>query len=359
MHHTISYANLLDGLTIDVAQPASVAADTDALWVAQGSNTMLRQTFAAVWSWLVGKMPTYRLPVVEITHDTSLDATIHNGRILVCSQPVTLTPLLLNLGSGFFCDVINLSSAGVTFGAGIVASSGASSLPAGQAAALRSVSYSGGNVVFALVAGAATGSASTSPPALPGQVTGLSAGNPTTNSIALTWSAPGPGGSVSSYTVQYRASGATAWSVFATSLATTGETVTGLAAGTSYDFQVYAMNAAGSGVASAIASASTTSASAGAVTSITWNMVPSGSFARGAGSIGVNVHVNPANAPVQFGFSTSSSTPPASWTVGTFVNTDLWGAYVSTPATAGTWYAWVEGTDGSRPTVYSTAFTVT
>jgi len=41
------------------------------------------------------------------------------------------------------------------------------------------------------------------------------------------------------------------------------------------------------------------------------------------------------------------------------VNTDLWGAYVSTPATAGTWYAWVEGTDGSRPTVYSTAFTVT
>ena len=43
----------------------------------------------------------------------------------------------------------------------------------------------------------------------------------------------------------------------------------------------------------------------------------------------------------------------------TFVNTDLWGAYVSTPATAGTWYAWVEGTDGSRPTVYSTAFTVT
>jgi prolipoprotein diacylglyceryltransferase len=42
-----------------------------------------------------------------------------------------------------------------------------------------------------------------------------------------------------------------------------------------------------------------------------------------------------------------------------FVNTDLWGAYVSTPASAGTWYAWVEGTDGSKPTVYPTPFTVT
>ena len=31
-----------------------------------------------------------------------------------------------------------------------------------------------------------------------------------------------------------------------------------------------------------------------------------------------------------------------------YVNTDLWGAYVSTPAAAGIWYAWVEGTDGSH-----------
>jgi len=41
------------------------------------------------------------------------------------------------------------------------------------------------------------------------------------------------------------------------------------------------------------------------------------------------------------------------------VNSDLWGAYVATPAIAGVWYAWVEGTDGSAPTVYSTPFTVT
>jgi hypothetical protein len=41
------------------------------------------------------------------------------------------------------------------------------------------------------------------------------------------------------------------------------------------------------------------------------------------------------------------------------VNSDLWGAYVSTPAFAGTWYAWGEGMDGSSPSVYPTPFTVT
>ena len=41
------------------------------------------------------------------------------------------------------------------------------------------------------------------------------------------------------------------------------------------------------------------------------------------------------------------------------VNSDLWGQYVATPAIAGSWYGWAEGTDGSTPTVYATPFTVT
>ena len=99
---TISYANLLDGLTIDQAQPAANTTDSDTLWVAQGNSTMLRQTFAAIWSWLMAKQPSYKLPVVEITSNTTLDGTVHNGRILICSQPVTLTPAQLNMGSGFY-----------------------------------------------------------------------------------------------------------------------------------------------------------------------------------------------------------------------------------------------------------------
>jgi len=40
------------------------------------------------------------------------------------------------------------------------------------------------------------------------------------------------------------------------------------------------------------------------------------------------------------------------------VNTDLWGQYIDTPSTAGTYYMWAEGTDGSAVTVYSTPFVV-
>ena len=353
--HTISYQNFLDGLTIDLAQPAVPASDSDTFWVAQGSSTMLRQTFAAIWSWLTPKLPSYKLSIVEITTNTTLDGTVHNGRILVCSQPVTLSPAPLNMGSGFYCDVLNLSSDVVTFAAGITTSSGVPTLPSGQSAALRVASYSGGTVVYATMTGGTGGG---SAPAVPGQVTNLSTSNTTTSSITLTWQAPASGGAVSNYTVQYRITGTTTWSTFITTLTTTSDTVTGLLASTSYDFQVYGVNGGGAGPPSAVASAKTT-AVAGSVTGVTWNMWPSGSYTHGAGSIGVNAHITPGTAAVQFGFSTSATVPPASWTVATYVNTDLWGAYVSTPASPGTWYAWVEGTDGSDPTVYPTPFTVT
>ena len=42
----------------------------------------------------------------------------------------------------------------------------------------------------------------------------------------------------------------------------------------------------------------------------------------------------------------------------TYVNSDLWGAYVPTPTTSGNWYMWVEGTDGSAQSVYATPFVV-
>jgi hypothetical protein len=95
------------------------------------------------------------------------------------------------------------------------------------------------------------------------------------------------------------------------------------------------------------------------VASITWNIVPSGTYTHGSGAIPVNAHVSPSTAAVQFGFSLSATTPPTGWTLANYVNTDLWGAYVNTPSTAGTYYAWAEGTDGSSPKVYSTGFTVT
>ncbi len=80
---------------------------------------MARQTFAAIWVWIAGNLPTYKAPVVEINVNTSLNTTIHNGRLLICSQPVTLTPLISNMGSGFRCTVINASAGNVTWGPGL------------------------------------------------------------------------------------------------------------------------------------------------------------------------------------------------------------------------------------------------
>ena len=352
--HAITYANLLDGLTIDVAQPASPAGDADSLWVAQGSSTMLRQSFAAVWAWLAAKLPTYHLPVVELTTNTTLDGTVHNGRVLVCSQPITLTPALINMGSGFFCDVINASSGSVTFAAGITTSSGTPMLTSGQVASLRAATYSAGTLIFASMPGSGGGA----PLNPPGQVTGVTASSQTTSSISLTWLAAPSGGTGATYTILYRLNGTTTWIASATSIAVTAAAVSGLLASTPYDFQVVCVNAAGSGPASVVLTAST-AATATSVTSISWNMVPSGSYTRGSGSIGVNVLVSPSASPVQFGFSTSTDMLPTTWTTAINVNSNLWGQYVPTPAAPGTWYVWAEGTDGSHPTIYPTSFPVT
>ena len=151
--NSITSQKFLNGLTIDDAQAAVATSDSDTTWVAQGSDTMVCQTFSAIWSWIISNQPSYKYPVVEITINTALDGTVHNGRILVCSQPIILTPVFANMGSGFACSVINLSGANVTFGAGIVSSSGISILPTGLSCTMRGLTYSGGNIIYASISG--------------------------------------------------------------------------------------------------------------------------------------------------------------------------------------------------------------
>jgi hypothetical protein len=180
----------------------------------------------------------------------------------------------------------------------------------------------------------------------------------TTSSMVCSWTAPFVGGSGLVYGVQYRLTGQSTWNTAASNLAATTVVVSNLASGSSYDFQVTATTSSGSGPPSIVSTALTPQI-VGLVTSITWALVPTGSFVHGTSSIGVNAHVNPATAPLQFAFSTSQIVPPTSWLAGVHVNSDLWGQYVPTPTTAGSWYAWAEGTDGSCPTAYATPFTVT
>jgi hypothetical protein len=250
--HAIAYQNFVDGQTIDAASIAAPASDMDAFWVGQGSSTMVAQTFAAVWTWIKAKLPSYRRPVLEITINTTLDGTIHNGAILVCSQPVTLTPAFVNMGSGFTCSVVNVSGGNVTFATGITTSSGSPILAASQAAELRAFSYAGGNAVFAGIAAGV-------PVQPPGQVTSLAVGVTMPSSVALSWQAPGTGGAPTGYTVNYRVTAVggawTAQGAIGTSLS-----VIGLAAATQYDFQVVATNAAGNGVASPLVTGTTQAA---------------------------------------------------------------------------------------------------
>ena len=443
--YAISYAALLDGQTIDMAQAAAPSQDSDQFWLAQGSSMMVRQDLSALWVWIASKLPGFNRPVIELSTSTTLDTTVHNGRILICSQPISLQAAGINLGSGFVCDVINLSNGPVTLVGPVITPSGEAGIPPEQMATIRCVGYSGGTVIYASisnlgaassppaqvgglaainstqssvtlswspVAGASsyvveyrtqgatdwivacsglagttysvsgllpsttyefgllavnsagssaalatTTAATPAPLAIPGQVVGLTAAAITANSVSLTWSQPTTGGPVTSYTVQVRISGGGSWTTGGSGIGGTQYTVAGLVPNMAYDFQVLATNAAGSGPASAIATVSTVQA-AGTVTAIAWNVVPSGPYAHGVGTVGVNAHVTPSTATVRFGFSTSASVLPTTWVAATYVNTDLWGAYVPTPPTAGTWFAWVSGTDGSCPTAYATGFTV-
>jgi hypothetical protein len=191
----------------------------------------------------------------------------------------------------------------------------------------------------------------------PPQVTGLSATPTSSSAVQLTWSAQAGAGAATSFTIQYRTTGSSTWTGSVAAISGSSTAITGLQALTSYDFSVFGVNASGSGVVSLVVTAITQAASQ-SVASITWNLLPIGTYTHSVGAIGVNAHVAPEASPVQFGVSQSATVPPASWTAGVLINTDLWGAYVPTPAMPGSWYVWGEGLDGSASTVSSSTFLV-
>jgi hypothetical protein len=368
--HTISYANLLDGLTIDNAQPAAPATDTDTLWVAQTSSTMLRQTFAAIWAWLVNKLPSYKRPVIEISSDTTLDGTIHNGRLLICSQPITLTPIALNMGNGFHCDVLNLSGADVTFGTGILTSSGSARLPSSQTATISVATYSGGTVVFASMSSTATQTASTQ---AAGQVTGLAATNPTASTIDLAWTPPDSGGAVASYSVRWSPAGVNTWTQL-DNISGTSTTISGLTASTAYDFQVRATNAGGSSAWTTSRTASTTSGGNYSLSNVNHNPADGSTFTINQSGIiaqisddsasGDGSHTAPASVAFYWSNSktivpTAGAQPCLQWSNG---GHNLWVQYINAPGTAGNYYLWAvakaSGGAVAATYVWPSAFTV-
>lgn len=101
----------------------------------------------------------------------------------------------------------------------------------------------------------ASNSATPTAPPPPGQVTGLEATG-FNKQVLLGWDAPGSGGSVTDYLIEYKLSSAGSWSTFADGTSTTKKAiVTGLTNGSAYDFRVSAVNSQGSGTPSATDSA--------------------------------------------------------------------------------------------------------
>src|SRR6185437_9092256 len=162
-----------------------------------------------------------------------------------------ISVITANMGSGFYCDLINLSSGNVFFSAGIQTSSGASTLQVGQAAIVRCVTYSGGTVVHVATGGGATVAT------VPGSPTGLTTSSVAATTVTLVWSAPTAGGAASAYNVEYRVTGTSTWTMAIQGASTTTYQVTGLAPSTTYDFRVTATNPSGLGPASAVVTAAT------------------------------------------------------------------------------------------------------
>lgn len=101
----------------------------------------------------------------------------------------------------------------------------------------------------------------------PGQVTNLVASNQTNSSVDLVWSAPTTGTGTPVYQVQYKLASAGSFTNFGSPVATTGLTVTGLQAGQTYNFDVFATNNFGNGIASSVVTTSTT----GSASLVTWS----------------------------------------------------------------------------------------
>ena len=238
--HGITYQAFLDGLTIDLADVAAQATDTDTFWVSQTTNAMKRQSLSAIWNWVMGKLPLWKRSTLELTINTTLDPTSHNNAILVCSAPVIISGSAGILGSGFSCEVVNASSGNVLVGSDIISSNGTGIVSPNQCASLYCVSYSTGAAIFASITSSAT---AVSPP---GQISSVSLDQATATSAIISWTVPPQDGLPVSYQLGFRVTGSTVWSMAGT---TSGQTmtITGLQPSTSYDIIVTPSNIGGAG----------------------------------------------------------------------------------------------------------------
>ena len=325
------YSQFIGGQTINQLPAAAPAADSDELLVAQGSTTLSVQGFGAVWTYMQNKLPTYQSGVVELTANTVLDASNHNGRILVASSPLTLTANFNNMGPGFSCTLINLAVGSITMSTGITSGSGTTTLPPGASTTLVGISYSGGSLVWwsGVVpnAPALTVGSIAAPP--PGTAFNLSGGVFNDAPTAL----------------DYSTNGGVTWIPAVSPVITASAfsfTIFGLAAGT-YSIRVRDhTNIAIIGVSNSFTVIPPSVAITPPATVVTLNAL-----------LNLSGTVSPGNSAVRVGMSPSNTIAPTVWINATVTNS-TWTASV-TPSTASTFYIWAQQSSATTVQAISSA----
>ena len=154
----ITLQNMLNGETIDLLVASGAASDTDTFMTGQGgSNVLTRQTLAGLWSWIVTHLPGYKVPVLEITANLTVDATYNGKIVVVTGAGVVISPNFSLMGSGFECEIVTSGVGTVVWGSGVTATNGASGMPVSSYSKLLAFTSSAGSVVMASV-GVASGS---------------------------------------------------------------------------------------------------------------------------------------------------------------------------------------------------------
>ncbi len=330
----IPYGQLVGGQTINQLPAAAPAADSDMLLVAQGGSSLNVQSFGAIWTYLQAKIPSLKTNVVELTNNTVLDGSAHNDRLLVASQPITLTANFSNMGSGFACTVINLSAGSVTMGTGITSGSGSTSLPPGSSTSMVGITYSGGSLVWwsGIVPNAPTIT-----------VASIAAPAPTT-----AFTVTGGIFNDAPTALDYSTNGGTAWLTAPSPVITANAfsfTLPGLTAGT-YTVRVRDhSNPAVIGVSNSFTVIPP---------SVTIATTPA-SLTLGA-SLSLSGTVSPASSAVRVGYSSSNTTAPSTWVTATVAGGAWTG--VLTPSAAGTIYVWAEQSSATAVQAISSAISV-
>ncbi len=328
------YSQFIGGQTINQLPAAAPVADSDLLFVAQASNSLSVQSFGALWSYLQVKLPTVKQGVVELTANTVLDGTVHNDKLLVVSVPLTLTANFANMGSGFSCNLINLSAGSVTMGTGISSGSGTTILPPGGSTTLAGLTYSGGSLVWwsGVVANAPSLTVSTISAPAPNTAFTIAGGIFNDAPTAL----------------DYSINGGTTW-VAASSPAITANafsfTIPGLGGGT-YSIRVRDhLNTAVVGISNSFTIAAPSIAINSLPSTVTLNV-----------AIAVSGTVSPGSSAVRTGLSSSNTAAPTSW-VNAGVSNGSWSANL-TPTATGTIYIWAQQSSATSVQAISGAISI-